>query len=40
MDSITDSMDTSWSEPWETVDSGDGHAAAHVVTKSWRELSY
>ena len=40
LDSITDSMDMSWSKLQETVeDRGAWHAAVHVVAKSPAQLS-
>ena len=40
LDGITDSMDVSLSELWETVrDRGDWHVAVHGVAKSWTQLS-
>ena len=40
LNSITDSMDMSWSKLWEIVrDREDWRAAVHGVTKSWTQLS-
>ena len=40
LDSITDSMDMSWSKLWEIVrDREDWRAAVHGVPKSWTQLS-
>ena len=40
MDGITDSMDTSLSKFWETVEDREvWHAAVHEVAKSWTQLN-